>query len=240
MTRTWIDFWNGAHSLYVSERHLQLHATQVAKAVLKLPEAMPGATLFDYGCGDALAAQYLIDAGISVVLFDAAYNVSERNRARYHGSSMVRIVTKSDFPVLRQRCDALIVNSVLQYMPKHELADLLNIARHCLRPNGSLYLGDLIPSGGLTIFADAYFLLKSSWRGRFVGSALIGLAKTFFSDYNLLKRERGFSCWSEAELSFELHQRGWSSYRMPHNLGTSEYRYLIRAKRKEIAQDFVV
>ena len=52
---TWRDFWNGAHSIYVNERHSTLHYSGIARDIARL---IPhdGAEVLDHGCGEALGA----------------------------------------------------------------------------------------------------------------------------------------------------------------------------------------
>jgi hypothetical protein len=50
----WIDFYDSAHSIYVNALHRDVHFRRIAEDIAAY--VRPGATVLDYGCGEALAA----------------------------------------------------------------------------------------------------------------------------------------------------------------------------------------
>ena len=53
--KDWIDFYDSAHSIYVSARHRDLHFQLIADHIAAyLPSS--DAVVIDYSCGEALSA----------------------------------------------------------------------------------------------------------------------------------------------------------------------------------------
>ncbi len=50
----WIAFWDSEHSIYVNARHRDVHYRLIAEHIRE--HVPPGATVLDYGCGEALHA----------------------------------------------------------------------------------------------------------------------------------------------------------------------------------------
>ncbi|MGL4439342.1 MAG: SAM-dependent methyltransferase, partial [Bosea sp. (in: a-proteobacteria)] len=50
---SWRDFFNGEHSIYVSERHKLLHARIITRGMVALIPR-PDAAVLDHGCGEAI------------------------------------------------------------------------------------------------------------------------------------------------------------------------------------------
>ena len=72
--RSWIDFWNEDHSIYVNERHKQLHADAVARGITRhIPSA--NAVVLDHGCGEAFYAEAIARQCSRLILCDAAPKV---------------------------------------------------------------------------------------------------------------------------------------------------------------------
>ena len=67
----WRDFWNGEHSIYVSQRHKWLHYDRVAKDLAGLIVGRDSVVL-DHGCGECilrLPALASIVAALSLPVF---------------------------------------------------------------------------------------------------------------------------------------------------------------------------
>ena len=71
---TWREFWDSAHSIYVSDRHKDVHYRDVAEQVAAFVPH-PDARVLDHGCGEALHADLVANVAREVVLCDAAPSV---------------------------------------------------------------------------------------------------------------------------------------------------------------------
>jgi SAM-dependent methyltransferase len=233
MTAGWQAFWGGSHRIFVNERHLAAHYRRLGADVATLLADRPGATLLDYGCGDALGAPPLAAAGFDVLLYDPVPAVHARIAQRFAGAARIRVLDDRDW---RERpshsIDAILVHSVLQYLPAAALDELLPPLHRVLRPDGVLYLSDVIPPD-IGVLPDIAALLRAGAGNGFLLAALAGLVATFFSDYRKLRRELGLTTWSEAALMDKLQQFRFSAMRLEKNVGFSPHRMLIRAKPRQ-------
>ena len=76
----WIDFYDSAHTIYVNARHRDLHFLRIAEDLARHVPA--GATVLDYGCGEALHADIVADKAGRLILFEPAPGVRARLAAR--------------------------------------------------------------------------------------------------------------------------------------------------------------
>jgi SAM-dependent methyltransferase len=225
----WLDFWSGAHSIYVNDRHLQAHYARIAEDVRSLiGERRP--TLLDFGCGDALAAPAVASATSRLLLYDAAPAVSARIAARFAGHPGIEVLDRQAWAALAPASlDMILVNSVLQYLDRGSFEALLPTFRSLLRPEGELVLADVIPRDA-TALDDVRALLRSAARHGYLLAALRGLAATFFSDYRRLRRELGLTCYDETEMLALLRRHGFAAQRAQRNVGFSGHRMTFRAR----------
>ncbi len=106
--------------------------------------------------------------------------------------------------------DWVLMNSVVQYIPKQALSTLLRDFHRLLKPGGSLVLSDLIPEGR-SVFADVASVSRYYWQWFGVRAWLAYL----ISEVRHLPARRGMSLthihpdWLEQELSgdFKLEWR---------------------------------
>jgi len=230
MAGDWRAFWSGEHRIYVNARHLEAHYARIAADVTALLADRPGARLLDWGCGDALASPRLAAAGLDVVLYDAVPAVQARVAARFRGAPGIAVLDDAAWTALAPgSLDAILVNSVLQYLPAEALDALLPRFRALLRPQGRLMLADVIPPDA-GMLDDIRALLGGAWRHGYLLAALGGLAATFFSDYRRLRRELGLTTWTEAELLARLRAHGFAAERAVRNIGFSPHRMLFLAR----------
>jgi SAM-dependent methyltransferase len=224
----WQAFWSGSHRIYVNDRHLAAHYAQIADDLIALFPNRRG-VLLDWGCGDALASPRLAAAGFAVALYDAVPAVQARVAQRFAGASGITVLDDAGYAALPARSvDVLLVNSVLQYLPRDALATLLPRFRTLLKPDGVLLLADVIPPDA-GMLADIAALLRAGARHGFLLAALGGMAATFFSDYRKLRREIGLTTWSEPEILALLRAHRFIAERVVRNIGFSPQRMLIRA-----------
>jgi ubiquinone/menaquinone biosynthesis C-methylase UbiE len=220
---TWREFWNGVNSIYVSDRHKLLHDRLVASQIAAFVPC-PGATVLDYGCGDTTAAEVIASRCGRLILLDSASNVRAFLSARYDGHPKIQVVSPEQALTLpRGSLDLVVANSLLQYLSPLELDELLARLLTLLKPTGALVIGDVIPPDQ-SMIADAIELLRFGYEGEFALSALVGLARTAFSDYRRLRSSVGLSFYSEAEVLALLRSRGFIARRYRPNIGHNQSR----------------
>jgi SAM-dependent methyltransferase len=226
---SWRDFWNGEHAIYVSDRHKALHYRQIAKDITgHLPG--PGAVILDVGCGEALSADLVARACRKLYLCEAAPNVREKLAAMFGHLGNVTVVSSEDVEGLPDATlDLVVANSLIQYLKPEELVALLGLWRAKLKPGGNLVLADVIPPdlGPLT---DATQLLAFGWRGGFLGAALVGLARTAFSDYRKLRAQYGLSTHTEVGITALIAEAGFDQIERVPNFGHNPHRMAFRAR----------
>ena len=224
---TWWDFWDQEHSIYVSDRHKDIHYDAIARDVLSLlPEKRP-LTLLDYGCGDALSTDTFTRNGISVILHDPVPRVRDMVRGRFAGKKGVLIAEK--LADAGKAIDVILVHSVLQYLSKDAFAALLPVFRNMLARGGMLVIGDVVPTRSHMI-ADVRSLLINAWRYGFLVAALYGLVVTFFSGYRALRKRAGFTTYTEGEMLKMLREASFEGKREPSNIGLTPHRMTFTAK----------
>jgi SAM-dependent methyltransferase len=227
----WLGFWERANRIYVSDRHRTAHYRQVADDILSIPTLRPDSAVLDYGCGAALEAARVAERVGRLYLHDAAARVREGLRARFAAVSRVAVLDEAGLEALTPGAlDLIVVNSVLQYVPREALPELLRRWRGWLKPGGLLVLADVVPpgAGGL---ADLTALLATAWRHGFLPAAFVGLAATFFSDYRRLRARNGLTEYGEAELLQLLAEAGYGARRRPENFGFNRARMTFLAER---------
>jgi SAM-dependent methyltransferase len=227
---TWTEFFDGDHAIYVDARHLQAHYERQARDVLRLLEGRVRPRLLDFGCGDALAAPGLAAAGAEVWLYDAAPAVRERLAHRYAGAAGIVVLGADAWEALPAgSVDVALVNSVLQYLDRATTEALVGRLTHLLAPGGEVVLADVVPPG-FGLAADLWALLAPASRYGFLGPALRGLGRTFFSSYRELRRTAGFSTWSEEAIRDLAHRSGLVVRRSRFNIGFNPRRVTFRLR----------
>ena len=226
----WREFWNGEHSIYVNARHKALHYDRVARDLAAyIPK--PGATVLDYGCGEALAAGTLAETCATLYLYDAAPNVREKLRGRFSDHAKIIVLSPDALDRIGEASlDLVIANSLLQYLRHKEFEDLLDLWHAKLKPDGRLVLADVLPPD-LDTLADVKALLDFAWRGGFLIAALGGLGRTFFSDYRRLRNEVGLTRYAPEDLFTLLSAHGFTGEQSPRNVGHNELRMTFVARK---------
>lgn len=225
----WRDYWNQDTPIYTSERHKLLHYRLVANDIIGLIPS-PDAVLLDYGCGEALFADRVAAKCARLYLSDAAPLVRERLNERFGGNQRIAVLSTDDVPNLQDASlDLIVVNSLLQYLSLDELRSLLKLWRVKLKGDGKLVIADVIPPD-VSPLTDAKALLSFAWQGGFVRSALLGLARTAFSDYRKIREEIGLSHYSAEEMLEILDEAGFKAKRAERNLGHNPARMTFTAR----------
>jgi len=226
---SWRDFWNRDTPIYVSERHKALHYAAIARDVAALVPA-PDAVVLDHGCGEALSADDVAARCARLYLCDAAPLVRARLERRFGGEARITVLAPEDVGSLPDASlDLIVANSLVQYLSRDELREALRLWRKKLRPAGRLVLADVIPPD-LSPLADARALLGFAARDGFLKDALLGLARTAFSDYRRLRRDLGLARYGEDEMLGLLRADGFAAERRRPNLGHNQARMTFVAR----------
>jgi SAM-dependent methyltransferase len=228
--KSWIDYWNSDHPIYVNDRHKSLHATAVGRDILR-QVASPDAVVLDHGCGEALYAEDVARGCAKLILCEAAPAVREKLARRVTGNGRISVIDAAEVAVLPDSSlDLIVANSLVQYLSRAELAALLDLWHGKLKPDGRLVVADVIPPD-VSPLTDASALLRFGWQGGFLGPALLGLAKTALSDYRQLRNTLGFSTYSETDFIALLGEHGLKAVRIHPNFGHNQARMTFSARQ---------
>lgn len=237
MAMSWREFFDGDHALYVNERHKLLHGRMVARDVAALVRELspPGRKpiVLDFGCGEASEARVVAAVASRLILSDAAPGVLAGVRARYAGDTAIEALSPEEVDALAPgSLDIVVVNSLLQYLPRPELDRLLAQWNRLLRPGGHLVLGDVIPPD-VNPVTDAAALLRFGYEGGFLLAAGAGLVRTALSDYRKLRAELGLSTYDENAMLTILENAGFDAERRRPNIGHNQARMCFVATRPD-------
>ncbi len=224
----WISFWDGAHAIYVSDRHKALHYARIAADLARFVPG-PTARVLDYGCGEALAAADLSRVCGSLTLCDAAPGVREKIGQRFQADPKVAVASPEEVEAMPDGSfDLIVANSLLQYLKRPQLDALLRVWRRLLAPGGRLLLADVIPPD-VSAVRDAGALLAFAARDGFLGAAVVGLARTAVSPYRKLRGELGLSTYREGDFLAVLAGAGFAAERTRPNVGHNQSRMAFLA-----------
>jgi ubiquinone/menaquinone biosynthesis C-methylase UbiE len=227
--RSWIDFWNAEHSIYVNDRHKRLHAEGIARDIaIHVPAQQ--AIVLDHGCGEALYAEEVARVCGRLILCEAAPRILTDLSARLAGRTNIEVIDPAGAAAIpAESLDLVVVNSVLQYLSRDELAALLELWRRVVKPTGRLVIADVIPPR-VSPMRDAGALLSFAARGGFLLPAIGGLVRTAFSDYARIRKTLGFSMYEESEVVGMLAAHGFACERVHPNFGHNQARMTFSAR----------
>lgn len=229
----WRDYWNADTPIYVSERHKLLHYRGIAHDTLNLIDELGlprDASVLDHGSGEALSADLVAARVGRLLLCDGADLVRQRLRERFAGDARISVLAPEDVAALPDASlDLVVVNSLLQYLSRAELAGLLDLWRTKLKPQGALVLADVLPTD-LGPATDALALLGFAFRGGFLTAAVTGLVRTALSDYRKLRAALGLTHYDEADLVAMLREHSFAATRRRPNLGHNDARMTFIAR----------
>jgi len=224
----WIDFYDSAHTIYVNARHRDVHFRRIAEDLTRY--VAPGATVLDYGCGEALHADIVAAQAGRLILVEPAPGVRARLAARFGANPRIEVCAPERLAALPEHSvDLVIMHSVAQYLTPQELDAVLSLFRRLLAPAGSLVLGDVIRPA-TSALADALALLRFGARHGFFFGALIGLGRTVLSPYWRLRSTLGLTRYDEATIVAKLAAAGFSAKRAPANIGHNGARMTFVAR----------
>lgn len=227
--RDWVSYWDSSHSIYVNARHADVHYRDIAQAIIAF---IPGrnARVIDYGCGEALHAHAVAAHCGELHLCEAGPKLRERLKQRFARVPNIRVIAPDDLKTLpAASVDFIVANSVVQYLNRAELADLLALWRRLLGPAGQLVVADVIPPN-VGVFSDLAALLRYAFAHGFLLAALLGVARTAASSYCSLRSGLGITQYAEADFLALLRAAGYSAMRLPRNMEHNQNRMAFLAK----------
>src|SRR3954469_11925999 len=225
---SWREFWGSAHSIYVSERHKDVHYRDVAEQLAAFVPH-PDARVLDYGSGEAIHADLVAAVAREVSLCDSAARVRASIAARFADNPKIKVIAPEDVERLPDASlDLVFANSLVQYLTAAELDRMLALWRRLLAPNGVLIVADVIPPQ-VGALSDGIALLRYAAAHGFLGAALVGLAHTALSRYRRLRSELGIARYGEAEFLAKLRAGGFSAERLAKNVEHNPARMTFRA-----------
>ena len=226
---SWREFWDSAHSIYVSEHHKDVHYRDVAEQLADFVPR-PDACVLDHGSGEAIHADLVAARARELYLCDAAASVRAANAAHFAGNTKIKVIAPEDVERLPEgSLDLVFANSLVQYLTAAELDRLLGVWRRLLVPGGVLVVADVIPPD-VGAISDGLALLRYAATNGFFVAAVIGLARTALSRYRRLRNELGIARYSEAEFIEKLRAAGFSAQRLPKNVEHNPARVTFRAR----------
>ncbi|MCA0406734.1 MAG: class I SAM-dependent methyltransferase [Proteobacteria bacterium] len=230
MGLSWVDYWNGDSPVYVNDRHKALHAKAVAGDIITLIET-PDAKVLDYGCGEALEASRVASRCGTLYLHDAAPAVLAKLMARVADQANIRPVdAEAVWQIEDNSLDLIVINSVAQYIPKDDFAALIARLAGKLKSGGRLVLGDLLPPG-LSPVTDAKALLSFGFNGGFLIPAMLGLVRTYFSEYRNIRSALGLMHYAPEEAVGVLEAAGLKGKRLARNFGHNQVRMAFEGRK---------
>jgi SAM-dependent methyltransferase len=226
----WVAFWDSQHSIYVNARHRDVHYRTIAQDITA--HVTSGASVLDYGCGEALHADLVAAPARRVILCEAAPMVRAALAERYAGHAKIEVRSPDEIAALPAgSVDVVVLHSVAQYLTPEELDQTLARFHRLLADNGLLILGDVIPPG-VSALTDATALIRFASANGFLGAALVGLARTVLSDYWRLRSQLGLTRYGEAAIVQKLGSAGFSARRASANIGHNPARMTFLARPK--------
>lgn len=221
--KDWIDYYDSAHSIYVSSKHRDVHFRVIADHIAAyLPS--PDAVVIDYSCGEALSAGRVAAACGKLILAEPAPNLRARLSRRFKDHERIEVCSLdalSDLP--DHSVDLVVMNSVAQYITTDELKLAFARIHRLLKHGGRFVLGDVLQPR-VTAWTDAMALLRFGGQHGFFKAAVTGLVRTALSDYRKLRSRIGLNRYSEADMLAWLKAAGFSANRAPDNLGHNRKR----------------
>ena len=215
--QNWIDFYDSAHSIYVSARHREVHYRLLADHIAGFVPS-PDADVVDYSCGEALSAALVAERCGRLILAEPGPTIRAKLALRFSDNPKIEICSLDELARRPQHtADLVIMNSVVQYITADELAIAFDRIRSLLKPGGRFVLGDVLQPrvGAIT---DAIALLRFGRKHGFLKDAVTGLVRTAMSDYRRLRKRLGLNRYSEADMREKLKAAGFSEVRATENL----------------------
>ena len=230
--RSWREFWDTAHSIYVNDRHKDVHYRDVAEQIAAFVPR-PDARVLDHGSGEAIHADLVAARAREVLLCDAAASVRAAMASRFAANPKIKVIAPEEIERLPPgSLDLIFANSLVQYLTESELDPLLGVWRARLVPGGILIVADVIPPD-VGPLSDVVALIRYAAANGFLGAALVGLARTALSPYRRLRNQLGIARYTQAQFLEKLRAAGFTAERLAHNVEHNPARMTFRARPVE-------
>jgi len=227
--RSWREFWDTAHSIYVNDRHKDVHYRDVAEQVATFVPR-PDARVLDHGSGEAIHADLVAARARELLLCDAAASVRAAMASRFAANPKIKVIAPEEVERLpAASLDLIFANSLVQYLTESELDALLGVWRTLLTPDGILIVADVIPPD-VGPLSDVVALVRYAAANRFLGAALLGLARTALSPYRRLRNQLGIARYTQAAFLAKLQAAGFTAERLSRNVEHNPARMTFRAR----------
>jgi ubiquinone/menaquinone biosynthesis C-methylase UbiE len=225
----WIDYYDSTHTIYVSKQHRDLHFSIIADDIIGYISS-PDAVVLDYACGEATSAARVAEHCSRLFLAEPAPGVRGRLIARFASNLTIKVRSLEDVRFLDDNSvDLVVMISVAQYMTPVELDSAFAVIHRLLKPSGRLVLGDILqPDVGAA--KDITALLRMAHSHGFLKDALIGLIRTYLSEYWQLRTTIGLQRYSEQDMLAKLAAAGFSASRAQLNVGHNPARMTFVAR----------
>ncbi|MGO4711499.1 class I SAM-dependent methyltransferase [Bradyrhizobium sp. 2TAF24] len=225
----WIDYYDSTHTIYVSKLHRDLHFSIIADDIIGYISSKD-AVVLDYSCGEATSAARVAERCSRLILAEPAPGVRGRLIARYARNLNVKVRSLEELRYLDDNSiDLVVMISVAQYMTPAELDSAFAVVRRLLKPAGRFILGDILRPD-VSAATDVIALLRMARAHGFLRDALIGLMRTYLSDYWQLRSQVGLQRYSEQEMLAKLAAAGFSASRAHANVGHNPSRMTFVAR----------
>jgi ubiquinone/menaquinone biosynthesis C-methylase UbiE len=194
----WESYWEEFDA--AESFHREPSKLYVEKLVAAVP-LRPKMRVLDFGCGFGFVAELLADHVSEVWVWDASANMRRRTqkllerRNNCHLLDLANPVTAVSEP----RFDLILVNSVIQYMTRHEFIAWLAEWQPRLMAGGRMVVSDIIPPA-LSSFTDLLDLLRFSRRRGLLYQTLQELCGGFIS-YSKQRTSRPLTRYDHEELA---------------------------------------
>lgn len=227
--RDWVAFWDSPHSIYVNAKHADVHYRDVADAIISFIPKRP-TRLLDFGCGEALHAKAVAARADRLILCEAAASVRNALAARFAAMGNVEVVAPEALRAIPDGSfDLIVANSVVQYLSRPALKDLLVLWRRLLAPDGTLVVADVIPPD-VGAVSDLAALLRYAAAHGFLLAAVAGVVRTAASPYRSLRARLGIARYAEKDFVALLAAAGYSAQRLPRNIEHNQARMTFAAR----------
>jgi SAM-dependent methyltransferase len=232
--KDWVAYYDSAHSIYVNARHRDVHYARLADDIAR-HISPPSAAVLDYGCGEALYADRVAKVAGRLMLVEAGQRVRARLIERFKQNPRITVIsTERAAAMPAESFDVVVMHSVSQYLPAKEFDRIAALFHRLLKPGGLFLVGDVVKPHVLA-FSDALALVRFGWRDGFFLAAIVGLVRTFFSDYWRLRTKIGLTRYREKEMTDKLAAAGFTATLAPANLGHLDTRMTFLARKASIS-----
>lgn len=227
---SWIDYYDSAHSIYVSDTHRKAHFEVIAGDICRYISSQD-AVVLDYSCGEALSAANVTAACRQLILAEPAASVRSRLAERFAGDAKIKVISLDDIKSLPDASvDLAVMISVAQYMTPADLDAAFALLHRLLKPGGRFILGDILdPNVGAV--TDVMALLRFAATRGFLIEAITGVVRMALSDYRQVRKKIGLQHYAESDMLEKLKAAGFTASRAPQNVGYNPARMTFVASR---------